>query len=596
MTRVLTALLALGIVPAGAADRWCSPSSAVASPDGRSLYLACTTGARIDVLDTATSAVTRTIRTPGPATGLALSADAKRLYVTCAAPQSRVAVIDPAAGRLLSSIATGHTSHSPALSPDGKLLYVPNRHNDDVSVIDLARGIETVRLKAQREPESAAPTADGRFLFVANGLPAGRADVDSVASEISVIDLTARKQVRAIRLPSGSTGLHDLRISPDGKLACVAHLVGRYQLPTTQVERGWMETNAISLIDVATQELAGTALLDEVDRGAANPWAVAWTANSARLLVTHAGTHEVSLIEVPEMMRRLASSRAAAPNDMSLLLGIRKRIQLAGNGPRAIAIAGNRAWVPAYFSDTVEAIDLSAQQSAPAAAVHLSRVPATALRRGEMLFNDGSLCFQGWQSCASCHGPDARVDGLNWDLLNDGIGNPKNVKSLLLAHRTPPAMSQHVREDAEAAVRAGLRHILFAESPEPDALAIDEWLKSLRPIPSPHLVKGKPNAAADRGRKLFNDRTVGCASCHPAGLSTDLRPYDVGTRSKTDTVSAFDTPTLVEIWRTAPYLHDGSVPTLREVLTTGNREDRHGKTSHLSPAQIDDLLAYLQTL
>ena len=46
-------------------------------------------------------------------------------------------------------------------------------------------------------------------------------------------------------------------------------------------------------------------------------------------------------------------------------------------------------------------------------------------RRGEMLFNDATLCFQRWQSCSSCH-PDARADGLNWDLINDGIGNPKN--------------------------------------------------------------------------------------------------------------------------------------------------------------------------
>jgi cytochrome c peroxidase len=188
------------------------------------------------------------------------------------------------------------------------------------------------------------------------------------------------------------------------------------------------------------------------------------------------------------------------------------------------------------------------------------------------------------------------VDALNWDLLNDGIGNPKNAKSLLLAHRTPPAMSQYVREDAEAAVRAGIRHILFAQRPEADAEAIDAWLKSLRPMASPFLERGKPGAAARRGRKLFFDRKTACASCHPAGLFTDLRPYDVGTRAATDTVSEFDTPTLVEIWRTAPYLHDGSAPTLREVLTTANKGDRHGKTSHLAPGQIDDLLAYLLTL
>jgi cytochrome c peroxidase len=70
---------------------------------------------------------------------------------------------------------------------------------------------------------------------------------------------------------------------------------------------------------------------------------------------------------------------------------------------------------------------------------------------------------------------------------------------------------------------------------------------------------------------------------------TSLKSYDVG-------AGALDTPTLVEIWRTAPYLHDGSAATLREVLTTANPNDRHGKTSHLSSAQIDDLAAYLESL
>ena len=65
------------------------------------------------------------------------------------------------------------------------------------------------------------------------------------------------------------------------------------------------------------------------------------------------------------------------------------------------------------------------------------------------------------------------------------------------------------------------------------------------------------------------------------------------TDKATDT---FDTPTLVEIWRTAPYLHDGSAATLREVLTVKNSNDQHGKTSQLTQQQIDDLAEYLLSL
>ena len=58
----------------------------------------------------------------------------------------------------------------------------------------------------------------------------------------------------------------------------------------------------------------------------------------------------------------------------------------------------------------------------------------------------------------------------------------------------------------------------------------------------------------------------------------------------------FDTPTLVECWRTAPYLHDGSAVTLEEMLTTKNPKDEHGHTLHLTPAEIQDLKAYVLSL
>ena len=82
---------------------------------------------------------------------------------------------------------------------------------------------------------------------------------------------------------------------------------------------------------------------------------------------------------------------------------------------------------------------------------------------------------------------------------------------------------------------------------------MNTWLKSLKPIPSPHLVNGQLSPAAKRGEKLFRSAQTRCASCHPPGLFTDLHHYDVGTLASTDkTGDTFDTPTLVEIWRHRP--------------------------------------------
>ena len=227
------------------------------------------------------------------------------------------------------------------------------------------------------------------------------------------------------------------------------------------------------------------------------------------------------MIDAGALRVKLAGHLRDPADDFSFLLGIRKRIQLTGKGPRAMALNGHQAWIASYFSDALERVNLDT------GVVTCVRAPVPHAM-GESLFNDGSISFQGWLSCSSCHGPDGRVDGLNWDLLNDGIGDPINTKSLLLAHRTPPSMSHAVRENAEAAVRAGLEHILFAQRPESEAAALDAYLKSLTPLPSPYLVDGKLSPAARRGKKLYFDRKVGCAVCHPAGLFTMLKPYDVG--------------------------------------------------------------------
>jgi cytochrome c peroxidase len=146
---------------------------------------------------------------------------------------------------------------------------------------------------------------------------------------------------------------------------------------------------------------------------------------------------------------------------------------------------------------------------------------------------------------------------------------------------------------------------LAGRSKELDALAA--YCNSLEPTPSPHAEgPGRLSPAAERGRRLFESERVGCAACHPAPTYTDSRPgarpftlHDVGTGTGDETEAlgpAYDTPSLIGVYRSAPYLHDGRAATLRDVLTTHNPEDRHGRTSHLSTTEVDDLIAFLKSL
>jgi len=67
----------------------------------------------------------------------------------------------------------------------------------------------------------------------------------------------------------------------------------------------------------------------------------------------------------------------------------------------------------------------------------------------------------------------------------------------------------------------------------------------------------------------------------------------VGIGKGLDKDQKFDTPTLVEVWQTAPYLYDGRAVTIEEVLTKYNPDDEHGQTSNLSSDEIKDLANFV---
>lgn len=607
--------LSIATIRADENDNYLSPNALAVSKDGKSVWVSCFGTKQLLRVDLESKLVAAALSLPLPPTGIAVSQDGVTLYVTGAGSESQMFVVDGAQAKITDVIPAGHTAMAPVAGADGKTLWVCNRFQNDVSQIDLASKKELRRIPVRREPVAAALTRDGKFLLVANCLPSGRADADVVAAVVSVISTVEPGVVKELSLPNGSASLADISVSPDGKYAVVTHILSRYPLPTTQLERGWMNTNAKTLIDLERMEVLNTVLLDNVDSGAANPWGIAWSADGATVAIAHAGTHEISLIQFPALLAKLLKLpaklekapsgndpyathvQADVPNDLAFLVGVRQRVKLPASdrGPRALVTAGSKVIAANYFSDSLSVIDLQ-DAAHSVVSIPLGPVkPMSQVRRGEFYFHDASICFQGWQSCATCHPGDARVDGLNWDLLNDGMGNPKNTKSLLLSHRTPPSMSLGARDSAETAVRAGIKSILFSTQPEEVPAAMDAYLKALQPTPSPFLIKGRLSPAAENGKKLFH--ACGCAECHPAGLYTDLNAYDVGTQGPTDKpADRFDTPTLIELWRTAPYLHDGSAATLQEVVTLKNPKDRHGKTSHLTGREIEELCAYLSSL
>ncbi len=579
--------------------KYLGPCDLAAARDGNLLYAALADAREVAWIELSSGKILRRIDVPSEPTGLALTPDGKQLIVACAAPKSTLVVLDAASGGPIRSIAVGHTAMSPVISADGNRVYVCNRFDNDVSVIDLTQGKELTRIPAVREPVAAALTPDGRTLVVANHLPNTPTDKTfrgDVSPVVTLID-TQTHQTGAIELVHGATGLRGVCVLPDGKHVLVTHLLSNFEMIPFRVDMGWINVNVVSVIDLKQREVLHTVGIDEQHIGAGNPWDVACSADGEQIGVSAAGTHEVCVIDrsqlLDESARNMQPMMGVWPIYLSLGASSWRRVSLSGKGPRAIAVAGSTAYVAQYFSDSVEVVDLKSQSDASIGTIPLGPPPQLAeLRRGELLFHDATICYQNWQSCASCH-PDGRMDALNWDLMNDGTENSKNTKSMLFAHDTPPSMAEGVRMSAEHAVRSGIAHILFATRPEEEAAAIDTYLKSLRPVPSPHLVDGRLSAAAQRGQKLFESDRVGCAMCHPEPLYTDGLAHNVGTRSPKEQTERFDTPTLIEIWRTAPFLHDGRYTTIEQLLTEGGHG--LGKTK-LTEQELADLIAFVLSL
>ncbi len=606
------------VTPAPASD-YASPEFMAVSSDGGSVFVTEATGTGVANVALDGSAVRKwkiasTLAEKVPLNPTGIAAAKGEVFVTCGVEAGELQKFKED-GTLLAAVEVGHSPCSPVVSPDGASVWVLNRFSAELRRVDSkTMKVDGDPVKLLREPFAAAFGEGGRLLFVANMLPYVAATNDVVAAAVSVVDVATRK-VRNILLPNGSTGVRGMGVSPDGKSIYVTHTMGRYQLPTTQLERGWMNTAALSVFDGATGDYVNTVLLDDVDRGGANPWGVAVSADGTKIAVAHAGTCEMSEIDRKALHDRLAKaakgesasgivkSAADVPNDLAFLVSIRRRVHLGGDGPRGVVTAGSLAVAALYFDESIAMLDLADGASVPR---KLAVAPAKDLakdrvRRGEMLYNDGSMCFQQWQSCASCH-PDGRIDGLNWDLLNDGMGNPKQTKSELFSHCTPPTMVTGIRKDMHTCNRAGLIHIQFVTRPEEDVHCFDAYCSQMKPVPSPYLVNGELSERAKRGRKLF--KQAKCADCHtedsraPSGenLWTDCARYDTGLGVGSEGGRLFDTPTLNECWRTAPYLYDGRALTMEEVLTTANPGDVHGETSKLSKEEIADLAEYVLSL
>ncbi len=587
-----------------------SPSNLAFSPDGSRLAVADTTWGGLVIIDPLTLSVLRDVPLQGDPAFVAWNGNDR--IIVSEGMTGTIAEVG-ADGSFIRRLAAVKRATGVAVTSDGKSLLVCDRGLNKVAVVDLDQWAVTSQFDVVREPSYIALTSHDGYAVVGNKLPRSQdARWAEHGAEVSIIDLASRT-VRNVRLPGGSSIVRQIAISPDNRWAYVIHQLGRANTMVTQLDRGWVMTNAASIIDIAEANLYATFLLDKVGLGAANPWGVVVSPDGSKLWATLAGLSELATVDLKGLHQLLVENEGIRSNlahDLGTLQErgwLQRRSLAEREGTRGLALSpdGRTLAVASYFDGKVLLVDVATEKTS---AVSLANQPAEdRIRKGERLYNSGKTCYQSWLSCATCH-EGGRMDGLNWDLLNDGQGNPKNARAHVLSSVTAPTNITGCREDARVSVRAGYKNIEFQEAPEAEVVEPTyAYVQSLTAEPSPYLAAdGTLTPDAVEGKKIFESSEVGCSGCHQPPLFTDQQRHDVGTRILADELGkwdigkwdegGYDTPTLVEVWRTAPYLHLGHAATVKEVFTKFNPSDRHGRTSQLSEPQLNQLASYVMQI
>ncbi len=330
-----------------------------------------------------------------------------------------------------------------------------------------------------------------------------------------------------------------------------------------------------------------------------------------------------NLVELRDAYNGSSTATLRAPElkgPAASLLGPQERLFVLADSSRHLIVFG--------MADLLTGVDQTTQILAEIPLVAHEKL-STQVLLGKQVFEnaeDKRMASEGYLSCSSCHF-EGFEDGLVWDFFDRGEGF-RNTTSLLGRRGTGHGRvhwSGNFDEiqDFENPIRAHQGGLGFL-SPEDFATGtvgeplgdpkagLSEDLDAMAAyVESLNLVPRSPFRNADgtltddgvAGRDLFLQRQ--CDSCHGGDDYTDSivgAVHDVGTMTMLsgsrlgEELPGIDTPTLLGVWQTAPYLHDGSAPTLRDVLTTRNPDDEHGVTSDLSSVEIDQLVSYLQQI
>jgi DNA-binding beta-propeller fold protein YncE len=528
------------------------------------------------------------------------------VWVTCHDGDA-VVVLDGGSGAPLAQLATGYGS-APigiAASPDGATLYVTTLGNGELLRFDAATRSQTGALALGPKPRAIAVSGDGASVLVTRFLsPRDHAEIWEVdAATFSLVGTYVLPKFGGDANRDGTSAgrgvlnyVTGIAITPDGRTAWVAGTkpnVERGLLFGPDLDDDNTVRTAIAQVDLDTGELLRGIDVDNSD----SSHAIAFSPLGDYLLVALQGNDEVMVLDA------LAFEYDAGLGSLVAHFGV-------GSAPQGLCVdaATQRVFTQNLMSRDATVLEAGelfelgniAVDSTSVDTVGTELMSATVLRGKQLFYHAGDprMSGEGYLSCASCH-LDGGHDGRTWDFTGRGEG----LRNTATLHGRAGTAHGNVHwtanfdeiQDFENDIRGAFGGLGFlsnadfaaTEDPlgtpkaglDPDLDALAAYVSSLAMESLPRspfrAANGAMTPQALAGRDVF--QSLGCESCHSGPQRTDstlgeATLHDVGTIRTTSgqriggPLTGIDTPTLLGVWDTAPYFHDGSAATLEDVL------------------------------
>ena len=570
---------------------------------------------------------------------LALSPDGATLYVT-GERSGKLYSIDLAAGTF-TSVAVCAEPVGVVVAADGSAEFVAC--SQDRLVAKIANMAVASSVAVGGEPWGLGWAPDGSLyatLFLGPG--------------IAVIDTSAMTSNTTIALPdmpprpSGSNedprlahgtirGIYDVAWRPGTQEVWSTHLILGIDTPQPTLD---FERTAFPGVSIISNGAFATTLSTDAQDVAgidgsfgdvvSGPHAIAFTHDGAYALVVDTDSEDVLVVN---------ASRVEA--------GLLRPIP--GHMPEGVVISPDdaHAYVDERNTGDVLVLDIHEGSNVPLT-IDGTPIPRytsdpmpAQVRLGQHLFYSANsdeypITSNHWISCATCH-LEGRTDAVTWKFAQGPRDTPTNAGGTIgtgfLFRTADRTMVQDYWKTVDVEQGGSFEQYNYGSGAQ-DALldAIASYVNYAIPAPMPPATD--PVMVA-RGEQIFNDTTIGCSGCHSGPRFTDSGtgdptmnlaqtplsslPLHEGSGSGIGTCNTggpplnfpdvahlaidgssarescdFDTPSLTGVWSSPPYLHDGSAPTLMDVL-----ELTRGRMGDITSLGSDDeaaLIEYLKSL